>query len=431
MSVFIAALIFTLIYGTAGFYLLDRHFTVNFGLGAALRQTIIMFTQFYDPGLETLTGFGRYFAASIYVIGAVTLGYSLLLLIGPVVQRQRATAEERKCAKAIVEAHGRSSLARFTLFEDKSYWFSPGGSVVAYAARGRAAVAIGDPIGPPMDAAKAINGFKEYCAHYDWQTAFYQTLPDYLGHYRAAGFDILHIGDEGIVDLATFTTAGKHNKSLRSAINRLVKLGHRAEIHQPLLSDELLEELRTVSDQWLTMMHGREKRFSLGWFDDEYIRSSPVMAIHTPDRTISAFANIVPEYQRNEVTADLMRHRPEVEGGTMDFLFVSLFEWAKTQGYDTFNLGLSPLAGVGQRSDDPRVERALHFIYEHVNQFYSFKGLHAFKEKFHPRWSPRYFVYPGPASLPAVAFALNRASSGDDFIWQYLKDFTENRRKRA
>jgi len=48
--------------------------------------------------------------------------------------------------------------------------------------------------------------------------------------------------------------------------------------------------------------------------------------------------------------------------------------------------------------------------------------LHLFKEKFQPRWLPRYLVYPGPASLPAVVVALNRASSGDDFIRQYYKE---------
>jgi phosphatidylglycerol lysyltransferase len=117
-----------------------------------------------------------------------------------------------------------------------------------------------------------------------------------------------------------------------------------------------------------------------------------------------------------------MRRRREAEHGTMDFLFVALFQWAKAQGYATFNMGLSSLFGVGEHAGDPAVERALHYIYEHVNQFYSFKGLHAFKEKFHPQWSPRYLIYPGPASLPAVAMAMIRADSGDDFARDYLKD---------
>ena len=90
-------------------------------------------------------------------------------------------------------------------------------------------------------------------------------------------------------------------------------------------------------------------------------------------------------------------------------------------------MGLSPLSGVGQRPDDPTAERALHYIYQHVNQFYNFKGLHGFKEKFHPHWSPRYLIYPGPVSLPAVAMTLNRASTGDDFVVDYLQAFIKKR----
>jgi phosphatidylglycerol lysyltransferase len=92
------------------------------------------------------------------------------------------------------------------------------------------------------------------------------------------------------------------------------------------------------------------------------------------------------------------------------------------QGYATFNLGLSSLSGVGEHPGDPAVERALHYIYEHVNQFYSFRGLHAIKEKFHPQWSPRYLVYPEPASPPSVAVTKIRADSGDDLVRDYLKD---------
>lgn len=416
-----AALLFTLVYGTLGFYLLDRHYSVNFGLAAALRQTVVMFTAFYDPGLQPLTGFGRYFAASIYIVGAVTLGYGLFMLLRPVLLRAPATAAERERARQIVEGYGRSSLARMALFPDKSYYFSQGGSVIAYAAKGRAAVSLGDPIGPAEDAAAAIHAFTAYCRHHDWQPAFYQVLPDYLSAYQAAGFTALPIGSEGIVNLNTLTLEGKAGKPLRNALNRFGKLGYQAAVHPPPLPDNLLAELQSVSNEWLASIHGQEKRFSLGWFDKAYIRGCAVMVVSAANGSVTAFANIVPEYQHNEVTIDLMRHRQNIENGTMDFLFVSLFQWAKGQGYDSFNLGLSPLSGVGEQPEDPAVEKALHFIYEHVNQFYNFKGLHEFKGKFHPDWSPRFFIFPGPASLPAVATTLNRASSGDAFILDYLK----------
>jgi phosphatidylglycerol lysyltransferase len=100
---------------------------------------------------------------------------------------------------------------------------------------------------------------------------------------------------------------------------------------------------------------------------------------------------------------------------------VSLIEWAKSQGYTTFNMGLSGLSGIGEHPNDPAFERALHYVYEHVNQFYNFKGLHEFKAKYDPSWLPRYLIYPGAGSLPAVAIAMMRADSGSDILGSYLK----------
>ncbi len=416
------AALFTLAYGTTGFYLLDRHFGELFTLRAALVQTVTMFAEFYDPGLQPVTSFGRYFAASIYVVGVGTFAVAILTLFRPVLLRGAAGVHERARARTIVATHGCSSLARFALFPDKAYFFSPGGSLVAYTVKGGVALALGDVLGPDGDLAAALAAFQAFCARNDWRPAFYQILPDDLDRYRLAGFELLGIGHEAIVDLQAFSLEGKEAKTLRGAFNRLTRLGYRAALHPPPLPDDLLAELRAVSDEWLTTVHGREKGFSLGWFDDDYIRSSPVMAVHAPDGRISAFANIIPEYQRRESTIDLMRRRHAVESGTMDFLFIALLRWAREEGYATFNLGLSPLAGVGAEAGDPAIERALHYIYEHVNQFYGFKGLHDFKEKFRPQWSPRYLAYPGIATLPAVAVAIIRADSGDVFVWDYLRE---------
>lgn len=422
LGVLVAAFGFTLAYGVLGLYLLDRHFQVQYSVDAAIRQTLVMMTQFYDPGIHPITGYGRYFATSIYVIGVVTLGYALLMLLQPVFIRRPARASERRRATRIVEQYGRSSLARFVLLPDKLYFFSPGGSVIAYTARGGVAIALGDPIGPPTDVADAIAAFQQFCKRNDWSPSFYQTLPDYREQYRTAGFEMLCIGHEGIVQLETFSISGGSNKNLRATTNRFTRTGYQAIVHEPPLAAPLLAELRAVSDEWLTMMHGSEQRFSLGWFDDDYVSQSRVMAIHNPDGAIIAFANGVPEYQCNEISIDLMRRRCEVESGTMEFLFVAFLQWAHDKGYTTFNLGLSALSGVGQQSDDPVIERALHYIYEHINQFYNFKGLHEFKEKFRPEWSPRYLVYPNVGRLPAILTALARISAGNNWLATYLHD---------
>ena len=416
------AMLFTLAYGVAGFFLLDRHYSVNFGFWAALRQTVIMFTQFYDPGLVPVTRFGKFFSDSIYIVGAATFSYAGLMLLRPVFLREPATDGERAQAKSNVEEYGHSSLARFLLFNDKRYFFTPGGSVIGYALVGRNAMTLGDPIGPLDDQLPSIQAFKALCQKNDWQPMYYQTLPETLELYKSAGFDAICIGNEGIVNLETFTLEGKEGKPLRSPVNKLTIAGYKFIVHQPPIPDSLLEELRAISNEWLTTMHGSEKRFSLGWFDDDYVRNSPIGAVHTPEGWINAFANFVPEYQRNEITIDLMRRRQEIENGTMEFLFVSLFQWAKSQGYQGFNLGLSALSGVGEQANDPAIEKVMHFIYENVNQFYNFKGLHSFKEKFHPAWSPRYLIYSGAANLAQAWLAVVQANSGsENMLLSYLK----------
>lgn len=426
----IAALIFTLAYGVVGFYLLDRHFNVNFGLKAALEQTVIMFTQFYDPGLMPITRFGQYFANSIYVVGSATLSYALFMFLRPVLVRHPATSDEHARAEAIVQAHGRTALARFALFDDKSYYFSSGGSALAYVVKGRVALVLGDPIGPIEDAPSAIIDFQQFCLRNDWLPAFYQTLPANLEHYGAAGFEAVCIGHEAIARLTDFSLGGKANKSLRSSVTKLARLGYRTEHYEPPLSNAILHELREVSDEWLATTRGSEMRYSLGAFEDDYVRSTPVSVVRAPEGRITAFVNLVVQEQWREVTVDLMRRRREVENGTMDFLFVNIIEWARAHGYATFDLGLSALAGVGEDSDDPAVERALHYLYEHIYHFYNFKGLHAFKDKFHPQWVPRYLVYPGAASLPSVAIALIQADAGIAVTWDSVKGWVRKRSRR-
>jgi len=172
-------------------------------------------------------------------------------------------------------------------------------------------------------------------------------------------------------------------------------------------------------------------RFSLGWFDDNYIGSSLVIVVRDQAGQVTAFANLIPEYARNEISIDLMRRRHEVENGTMEFLFASLLLWSREQGCDSFNLGLSALSGVGEAENDPAAEKAMHYIYDHINQFYNFQGLHTFKEKFDPTWEPRYVVFPGYASLPAVWLTLTRAGSGDDFWRGYVRELPPMVRQMA
>lgn len=401
------ALGFTLLYGTIGFLQLDKHFSVKFNLWQAAYQTVRMFTEFSNPGLIATTRIGKYFAGSIYLIGGITLGYALLALLAPVVLRRPTEAGELEQATAIVQKYGQTVLARFCLFPDKKYFFSAGGSMIAYAYSNRTAVVLGDPIGPEADTLAIVKAFQEFCAHNDWMLTFYQTRPDTLEVYHQAGLHEIKIGEEAVVDLSTFSLKGGEVKSLRTSVNKLERLGYSCPVSQPPHEGEFLDRLQAISDEWMVERKGKEMKFSLGWFDRGYLDTTLIQYVADPEGRVVAFANLVDEYQNRELAVDLMRHQSNLPAGTMDYLFVNLLLEAQKRGYERFNLGLSGLAGVGEMKSDPAVERAMHYIYTNVTLAYNFKGLHSFKEKFNPAWLPRYLIYPNLTSLPVIALAVN------------------------
>jgi phosphatidylglycerol lysyltransferase len=319
---------------------------------------------------------------------------------------------EQAHAHHIVKAHGRSSMAFLALLGDKNYYFSQRGSLIAYTIYSKVAVALSDPIGPPEDIARTIRGFQSFCLQNGWIAAFCPAGTDYLEHYKQAGFKYFLVGSDAVVDLHGFSLHGSARSSYRKRYQRLLKQGYYLVLHEPPLPEALLKKLQWISDRWLKRVCRTEKRFFNGWFDPEYIRSSHVAAVCTPQGEPIAFANLAPEYQLNEISVDLVRFAQEAPAGVMDFFFVSLFYWAKEQGYDTFNLGGCELARVGEDASDPAIERMIHFLFNHTNWFQEHKGLYDFKRKFQPTWEKRYLVYPGIAHLPAVCIAILRINDG-------------------
>ena len=420
VRVLFGALLFTLAYGTTGFFLMEKQYTTQFNLPQAIVQTLAIFFTADNAGLEPTTRFGEFFITSLYIIAASSLIYAVWMLLRPVILKVGGTETERQQAKTIIEQHGQSSLAHFCLLPDKNYYFSPSGkTVIAYVPKGRGAVALGDPIGASEDLKDAIIGYQDFCELNDWYPAFYQTLPDNLELYKSLGLKAVKIGEEAIVDLHSFNTQGKAGRNLRNALNRFHKMGYKVKFQQPPISDELLDKLKIISDQWLNEVQGSEKQFSLGWFDYDYLRSCEIATVESQQGKIIAFANIIPEYQKNEITIDLMRKLQDTEHGVMEFLFVSLFQHYKELNYDSFNLGLSALSGLKEHRES-RLESGLDYLYEHLNRFYNFQGLHEFKDKFHPLWESRYLIYPSLAALPDVVVALVRADSGDRVL-DYFK----------
>jgi phosphatidylglycerol lysyltransferase len=164
---------------------------------------------------------------------------------------------------------------------------------------------------------------------------------------------------------------------------------------------ELLPAMREISDAWLAHRNTREKRFSLGYFDPDYLRRTPVALVWHADRLV-AFANVWASGGHEELSIDLMRHRDDGPPGMMDFMFVELLRWGQKSAYRWFSLGMAPLSGFEHRRLAPLWNRLGALLFRHGEHFYNFQGLRSWKSKFDPVWEPRYLAAPSGLSVPFV-----------------------------
>lgn len=407
-----AALSVAVAYGVLGFWLLDkRHFGIEFNTWASIRNTLMTLTLSKPGNLVPLTRYAKWFLDSLDLITITTILYGLFTLFRPVLYRLGKLPHERTLASEVLERHGRSSLDVFKIASDKLYFFSPNQeSFLAFRMSGNFAVVLADPVGPAEGIPAIIRDFRDLCDENDWKLVFHQVLPDFLPLYKEAGFKKLKIGDEAIVDLATFSLDGKHNKHLRHYLNQFDNGGYRAEYYEAPVAEDTLLALKEVSDDWLKIPGRRERTFAVGEFTLAGLRRTPVMAAVNPEGTIQAFMNIIRDYAPGETTIDLMRHRRDAPSGVMDYLFVKLFERQKQAGFKLFSLGLAPMSGFQEHEQPSGEERAVHLFLSRMNFLFSYSGLLQSKKKFATGWEPRYTIFRNVLDLPRLALAVARVS---------------------
>jgi phosphatidylglycerol lysyltransferase len=306
---------------------------------------------------------------------------------------------ELERARRIVAISG-DTAAWLALLGDKNLLFSDDGrGFVMYRPVGRNWIAMGDPVGPPEVRRELLWRFREACDRYAARPVFYQVAVDDLPSYIDAGFVLSKIGEEARVPLPEFDLEGSRRADLRQTWRRVQRQQVKFEVWQPEQTAARIRELRSVSDAWLSELSAAEKGFSLGRFDEAYVRHFPC-AVVVRDGGVLAFANLWQGASHTELSVDLMRYLPDAPKGVMDYLLIEVMLWGRAQGYGWFNLGMAPLAGLADREFAPLWNRVGAFLYHHGERFYNFEGLRAYKEKFLPVWRPRYLATSGHLGLP-------------------------------
>jgi len=329
---------------------------------------------------------------------------SIRRLFAPVrTTRELAVTSDDLNRAAGILATTSSTQGALALTGDKTILFDEADrGFLMFGTSGRSWIAMGDPIGPPVTQRELVWRFRELADEAGAWPVFYEVGVDHLALYIDLGLTLSKLGEEAHVPLATFSLEGGARRKLRYTHRVLAGREEcQVEVLPPEAVPPVLDDLERVSNHWLAAKNAREKGFSLGFFDREYLRRLPCAVVRQRG-TIVAFATLWLAGDHGEMTVDLMRYDDTAPEGTMEFLFTELMLWGRTAGYARFNLGMAPLAGMPDHALAPLWSRVGQMIFERGESFYGFQGLRQYKEKFDPVWVPRYLASPGGLALPRV-----------------------------
>ena len=243
------------------------------------------------------------------------------------------------------------------------------------------------------------------CSKRGWGVALYRASSEFLPIYTRLRLRKLKIGDDAIVYPSKFSLEGRSKRDIRSKARHFEKLGIDVVEYQPPISPGTLAQLRRVEDEWLSIPGRRERTFAVGYFDQDYLRSTPVLAVIDRNGKIHAFINLI-STTPDEIAGDLMRRGKDVPNGIMDYLLLRLIQYAGERGYGRVGLGLAPMTGFHMGEHATLEERLVNGVLQKFNFVFHFRGLYQFKAKFATSWEPRYLIYKNLLQLPRIALAL-------------------------
>ena len=276
---------------------------------------------------------------------------------------------------------------------------------------GASRVVMGDPVGPIAAATRLVDTFMHDCDRNGSWPVFYRVGPQLLYLYLDYELSIVKLGEVAHVPLANLSLEDPGRRTLRQVHRKLVKSGCTFEVLAPEQVAAVIPELRVVSGEWLAHRRSREKSFSLGHFDEEFITRGRVGVVRTGGRLV-AFGTVWLSGRKAEVEIDLMRYSNDAPPSVMRYLVTEFMLWARGQGFSDFNLGMVPLSGIRTGTVAPLWNQIAEAVRVGGERYYNFRGLRAFKEWFHPDWEPSYLVSPGGIKRPVIVASIASLISG-------------------
>jgi phosphatidylglycerol lysyltransferase len=302
--------------------------------------------------------------------------------------------------------------SNLALLGDKRFIFSDSRqSFLMFGVRGRSWVALGAPVGRRDERLELLWRFREMADAHAARPGIYGVGPEDLPDLVELGFSIQKTGESAAVPLDSFSLEGRRRETLRRNWRKTGEGGAAFEVIPAGIDAALMAELQRISDQWLGHHAGGEKGFSMGGFTAAYVAEFPIALVRSEGRIV-AFATLWLAPKRGSFSMDLMRYANDAPKNVMDFLFVELLQWGRDNGYEAFEFGMAPLAGLDDRPLAPIMSRVGNLLFERGEEIYNFRGVRRYKDKYDPVWQPRYLAAPHKWAIPILLADVGLLSSG-------------------
>jgi phosphatidylglycerol lysyltransferase len=172
LAVLVVAVLASVLYAFAGALLLSGQLERESGWLTTLESLVAGLTG-SSTSYRALTERSRWFLDSLPVVSYVLLIFALTQLLRPVIA-PRVVAADREKLEALLRVWGCNYISHLAVHGASSYHWLDGEACIAFTLRGRTALALGDPIGPPQAMTRAVQDFVSYC---DKQDCIKWTIP--------------------------------------------------------------------------------------------------------------------------------------------------------------------------------------------------------------------------------------------------------------
>ena len=312
---------------------------------------------------------------------------------------------DRALVRELVDTAGGDTLDPFAIRLDKQYVFSRGDrAALAYRPLFGVALGSGGPVGASTHARDCLERFVALSEDRGLRPVVMLVREQSRALYHGLGFRTLYLGDEALLDVETFTLAGRPMRDVRQAVSRSRNFGISTEVVPEAAMPELLRQ--QLADVATRSRRGkRELGFSTA-LDEPFTVPYPtsiVVVCRDRQGTPIAFQRYATCCGGSCLSLDAMRREPTAPNGVNERMIVETVQWCRRNSVLELSLNFVGFRSLIENTNTTR-RVIMSLAFRRINPL-KLASLHRFSEKFRPRWAPRYLAYRRISDIPAVGLA--------------------------